>query len=213
MRSLTEAQLHAASDIWSNEPVRNSTLIARTQRPCNAETPADALMASFITPNELFFVRNHLPVPVVDKEAYQLEIVGVPGRTEPLRLSLSELKTQFPKYSITSTIQCSGNRRSQMTAPNSPPVRGLGWNTNAISTATWSGARLIDVLRYAGVTSVDTLPVDIAHVQFEGLDRDTEAGYGGSLPVAKAMNPASDILIAYEMNGFFLRTEYLLWCV
>lgn len=61
---------------------------------------------------EIFYVRNHLPVPEVDLESYELEIsgVGIKNRT----FTLQDLKN-LPKHSITASIQCAGNRRSEMT--------------------------------------------------------------------------------------------------
>ena len=41
-----------------------------------AETPKEFLTASLITPNELFYIRNHLPVPQVDAAAYRLKVEG-----------------------------------------------------------------------------------------------------------------------------------------
>jgi sulfite oxidase len=65
-------------------------------------------------------------------------------------------------------------------------VQGLNWEIGAISNATWSGARLTDVLQSVGITR-DTLDVEkFQHVQFEGLDSDIERHYGASIPVKKA---------------------------
>ena len=64
-------------------------------------------------------------------------------------------------------------------------VKGGKWDVGAISNATWSGARLSEVLEYAG------LGKDIGkiqHIQFEGLDRDFEKNYGASIPVFKALS-------------------------
>lgn len=65
-----------------------------------------------------------------------------------LSLSLEELKTRFPKHTVTATLQCAGNRRSEMNKVKQ--VKGLNWGIAAISNATWSGARLRDVLLAAG---------------------------------------------------------------
>jgi sulfite oxidase len=35
---------------------------------------------SYITPNELFFVRNHSPVPVLNEDNYKLVIKGREGQ-------------------------------------------------------------------------------------------------------------------------------------
>ena len=51
-------------------------LIVNSEKPFNAEPPLQLLTDNFITPNPIFFVRNHLPVPVVDDKmanSYQLE--------------------------------------------------------------------------------------------------------------------------------------------
>jgi sulfite oxidase len=73
---------------FSHDPARHPALVARTRTPFNGETPA-ALLDTMITPNELHFVRNHLPVPRVDPEAYRLEISGL---SLPISLSLADLK-------------------------------------------------------------------------------------------------------------------------
>ncbi|KHJ75776.1 hypothetical protein OESDEN_24608, partial [Oesophagostomum dentatum] len=52
-----------ASDPYSSDPERHPALIVNQQRPFNAETPPSLLMDHFRTPNDLFFVRNHMPVP------------------------------------------------------------------------------------------------------------------------------------------------------
>ena len=61
-------------------------------------------------------------------------------------LIFQELKSKFPKHTVMSTIQCAGSRRSEMNEIKK--VKGLDWGAAAISTAEWSGARLIDILRY-----------------------------------------------------------------
>lgn len=78
-------------------------------------------------------------------------------------------------------------------------VKGLEWGPCAIGNATWSGARLIDVLHHLGM---DTDDPRIEHVVFDGLDLDpTGNPYGASVPAHKALNPKADVILAYEMNG------------
>lgn len=60
----------------------------------------------------MFFVRNHLPVPDVDPKDYELEISGRGIKT--IHLTLDDIKTKFKKHTISSTIQCAGNRRSEL---------------------------------------------------------------------------------------------------
>lgn len=54
-------------DLYANEPQRDPRLVVRSNKPYNAETPLDGYNER-ITPNELFYVRNHLPVPQVDPD-------------------------------------------------------------------------------------------------------------------------------------------------
>jgi DMSO/TMAO reductase YedYZ molybdopterin-dependent catalytic subunit len=81
-----------------------------------------------------------------------------------MTLTLDALKEKYSKHSVTATLQCAGNRRAEMHAARE--VNGLQWTNGAISTATWSGARLSDVLRDIGAKAGP----DAAHVEFVGLD-------------------------------------------
>lgn len=70
----------------------------------------------------------------------------------------------------------------------------------AIGTAEFSGARLSDVLKYAGLDQ-ETVN-EIEHIQFEGLDSDISGTcYGASIPVEIAVNRSAEVVLAYEMNG------------
>nr|CAD7454698.1 unnamed protein product [Timema tahoe] len=181
-------------DPYASEPRRHPVLKPSSKKPFNAEPPLPVLVDSFITPAELFYVRNHLPVPEVDPATYELEVEGVGPET--FILSLDDIK-KFPKHTITATIQCAGNRRGEMSKVK--PVKGLNWGAAAIGNATWSGARLRDILLAAGLR--DNQP-GVTHVQFEGLDSDpANVSYGASISVEKAMDPCGDTILAYEMNG------------
>lgn len=182
-------------DPFAADPRRHPILEPRSVKPFNAEPPKDLLVEKFLTPNEVFFVRNHLPVPDVDPDDYELEICG--RGIKPIVLKLDDIKTKFKKHTITSVIQCAGNRRSEINEVKE--VKGLNWGSAAIGNAEWSGALLYDVLKYAGVDFNDP---KIQHVQFEGLDTDpANMPYGASVPALKVFNPNNDVLLAYEMNG------------
>jgi sulfite oxidase len=72
--------------------------------------------------------------------------------------------------------------------------------SGAIGTAEFAGARLSDILAYAGLDA-DNLG-DVEHIQFEGLDSDVSGTcYGASIPATKAVNRADEVIVAYEMNG------------
>lgn len=46
------------------------------------------LSDNLITPNEIFFIRNHLPVPNIDENKYELEITGEGINTVTLSLEV-----------------------------------------------------------------------------------------------------------------------------
>lgn len=184
---------------WINEPHhRHPALFCNQDRPFNAEPPVAILAGQFHTPNDLFYVRNHLPVPPkVDISNYKLVVTKEGSNDQSLQLTFEDLK-KFPQVTISATLQCAGNRRADMSAVK--PVRGLPWKGGAIGTASWTGVRLYDVLNYFGVSENDFK--EIKHVQFEGFDQDAMGScYSTSIPIETAMNPAKDVLLVFKMNG------------
>ena len=59
----------------AGDPKRHPALVVNAATPYNAETPLDLITESFITPADLFYVRNHLPVPIVDPKTWELEVI------------------------------------------------------------------------------------------------------------------------------------------
>ena len=185
----------------ANHLEKHREMITRTEQPLNAEPPLELLRQSFTTPTELFFVRNHGSLPEIDTYQYRLSVTGMVQRE--LRLTLEEIRENFSKSTITATLQCAGNRRQELMEV--APVPGeVPWSAGAISNAAWSGAPLREVLQAAGVGP------EARHVAFTGLDEiemeDQRFGFGGSIPIEKAMN--SEVLLAYEMNGKTLPPEH-----
>ena len=182
---------------YANDPERTPILKINTKEPFNAETPTVLLNTEFITPNNLFFVRNHLPVPVVDPDKFVLEVQVPDG--ELIRFTLDDLKAKFKHYTITSAIQCAGNRRIEL--GKIKQVKGISWTGGAMGNATWTGVRLRDVLLHAGVK--DGEEFEVQHIHLEGLDNNPLTGerYGASIPIKKAMDIRGDCILAFEMNG------------
>ncbi|CAL4120901.1 unnamed protein product, partial [Meganyctiphanes norvegica] len=188
------AHMVDSSDPYGNEPRRHVALKPASKTPFNAEPPLNLLVDNLITPNELFYVRNHLPVPDIDPATFALEIEMEDSSEKTL--SLDDIKS-FPKQTITASIQCAGNRRSEMFKVKAG--KGLSWGQAAIGNATWSGARLCDVMKHLGYDENNS---KAQHVQFEGIDVDpTGTPYAVSIPIEKATDPRGDVLLAYEMNG------------
>ena len=186
---------------YANEPARHPALRVVNEKPFNAEAPIDLLTDNFITPNELFFTRNHLPVPITDKASFRLEISGI-GIKNSVTFSAEELQKQFPSYTITAAIQCAGNRRSDMAKFHE--VKGLSWGVAAISNAEWTGVKLADVLAAAGVSEDE-----VKHVIFRGADKDVEGlPYEASVPAETALDPRKDVLLAFAMNGKELSRDH-----
>jgi len=185
-----EAVEQAFEDPYALDPVRHPSLIYHQATPCNAELPEKIMMDNWMTPNELWFVRHHHPVPLVNETDYKLQISGEGCKT--VELTLSELKEKFEKIERVVTIQCSGNRRSHYDKVRK--AQGIPWNVGAVSTAKFGGVRLRDVLLYAGLK--DPEAVGAEHVQFIAVDEML-----ASVPMDKAFALAGDVMLAYEMNG------------
>ena len=172
-------------------------MIVNNQKPFNAETPLEILAKHFYTPNEWFYIRNHLPAPDVSAEDYELDVAFDDGNEE-ITFNLSDLKTKFEKVEMTSSIQCGGNRRAEMNEIK--PIKGLMWKGGAIGNAKWGGVRLSDILKDYNLTG-------IKHVQFEGYDEGSDGSpYGASIPIEKAMS--GNVLLAYEMNDEILPRDH-----
>lgn len=169
-----------------------------TASPENSETPLEHV-SSWVTPNRLFFVRNHFDVPAADTATWTLTLDGLVAR--PLRWTFAELAA-MPQHSVFATVECAGNGRSFL----SEKAAGVQWGAGAIGHAEWSGVRLRDLLQPAG------LKPSALEIVFEGADVGHEHDhpaplhFSRSLPVSKAMHP--DTLIALRMNGEWLEPNH-----
>ncbi|KAL2132681.1 hypothetical protein VTI74DRAFT_3520 [Chaetomium olivicolor] len=204
-------------DPFVNDPVRDPRLITHTAKPRNAEPPNEELDRTFRTPNELFYVRHHMWVPTVEEAGKHVLTIELPDG-DVKQYTLDDLKTKFPTHKVTAVLQCSGNRRNDMTR-HAGKTNGLQWGVGAISNAEWEGVRLSDILADAGLKVLDaTMPtrkgssgptddeqVDAnqMHVQFTGLE-----AYGASIPLSKALDPRGDVLLAFGMNGETLPRDH-----
>jgi DMSO/TMAO reductase YedYZ molybdopterin-dependent catalytic subunit len=162
-----------------------------TQAPENSETPL-AGVRSWVTPNRLFFVRNHFETPELDPAAWRLTVEGLVER--PAEWTFDQLG-ELPERSVFATVECAGNGRSFLR----PYAHGVQWGAGAVGHAEWTGVPLRTVLERAGVRP------GAVEVLFEGADRGSEADhpepmhFARSLPLAKALDP--DTLLATRMNG------------
>ncbi|XP_072989487.1 sulfite oxidase [Typha latifolia] len=193
---------------YSQEPSRHPSLKINAKEPFNAEPPRAALISSYVTPVDYFYKRNHGPIPIVDNvERYSLAVGGLVKK--PIELSMAEIR-KLPKYNVTATLQCAGNRRTAMS--KSRTVRGVGWDAAAIGNAIWGGAKLSDVLELVGISKHSSVTLSGGkHVEFISIDRCKEENggpYKASIPLQQATNPDADVLLAYEMNGKILNRDH-----
>ncbi len=181
----------------ANADETSGGLIVHGTSPMNSEPPLPALVRSWMTPVENFYIRSHAPVPDIDPAEFRLSVEGLVER--PLSLSLKELSEGFDEQSVVATMTCAGNRRSEHGLVK--PVKGVQWREGAIGNARWTGVRLSDVLKRAEVKS------EAKHVWFEGLDEITRSSgvipFGASIPLAKAFadsNSTPGALLTTKMN-------------
>lgn len=192
-------------DPYATDPSRSSLLQVLSEKPFNAETPSKLLTPTYLTPTEIFFVRNHLPVPEVDPDEYRLAIcLGSDGNQDNLKVlaefTLHDLKTKYKPHSLDCVIQCSGNRRSDLKLIRE--IKGLNWKVGAIGNARWTGVRLIDLLESLGIRDENYGNQNIKHIQLEGLDCDMSGqSYGASISSDLVFDKNKNVLLAYEMNG------------
>jgi sulfane dehydrogenase subunit SoxC len=153
----------------------------------NHGLPLEALRHE-ITPPGLHYLLIHYDIPVVDQDAFRLEIGGAVER--PMSLSLDALRArQHTTEPI--TFECAGNGRALL----EPRPLSQPWLTEAVGTAEWGGTPLGSLLEEAGIreTAVELL--------FSALDRGVEGGVEQSYERALPLAEAEHALLAYEMNG------------
>jgi DMSO/TMAO reductase YedYZ molybdopterin-dependent catalytic subunit len=176
-------------------------LIPRQHNPENLEFPLTAL-DSFVTPSDLFYVRNHFPLPKVDVKSWRLKVGGAVERS--LDLTLDDVRA-LPSKTRVMTLECAGNGRLFL----QPKSKGVQWGLGAVSTAEWTGVPLAAILEKAGVRP------GAVEVVLEGLDRGEPGNeprppgpitFARSLPLAKARKP--EVLLAWAMNGKNLTPEH-----
>jgi DMSO/TMAO reductase YedYZ molybdopterin-dependent catalytic subunit len=163
-------------------------MILHNDRPEDLETPL-RYFDSYLTPNDVFFVRQHLPRPApIDRAQYRLTVNGMVSK--PVELTLADLE-KLPQHTLPAVIECTGNGRGFY----SPKVPGIQWSRGAVGNAEWTGPRIADILKLAGAAE------SAAFVDADGADTGVAStpDFIRSLPMKKAVHPAT--LLALKMNG------------
>ena len=179
----------------------NRTLKPVESKPLIGETP-DSALDSWLTPNSVFYIRNHFPIPDISYPRGTDWIVRIEGAVKnPGGLNFSDL-LKFPKRALAVTMECAGNNRTDLT----PAVPGNQFESGAVSTAIWTGIPLSEAIR-----SFET-DDEVVELMFEGADSgEPESGkrsqhYQRSLPKKVALSTATKL--AFEMNGDPISVEH-----
>jgi sulfite oxidase len=153
------------------------------------------LECSFITTDT--YDRNHGPIPHLDLSTHKVAVTGLV--TKELSLSIEDLRA-LPQHSVICALQCAGNRRHTMRT-KLKEVSGIDWFDGAVMNCKWTGPLLCDVLSAAGL-SVQDDKWENAHVAFACYQTACQDDdfYGASIPLSRAMNRKSSIMLALEMN-------------
>ncbi len=140
-----------------------------------------------ITPNGLFYERHHGGVPAIDPSQHRLMLHGLVDR--PMIFTMDDVK-RFPSESHIYFLECSGNPIYKR--PYGKTASDL---VGLVSCAEWTGVRLKDVLREAGLQS------NAKWVIAEGADA---AALTRSIPLEKCLD---DAMLVYSQNGERLRPQ------
>ncbi len=171
---------------------KDEKLVVLGERPLVAETP-EHLLDDDTTPTPKFFVRNNGLLPDENKEPDKWKMTIDGEVNTKLELTLGELRAKFKLVTQRMVLECGGNGRSFFT----PTARGNQWTNGGAGCAEWTGVRLSDVLKAAGVkpSAVFTghygSDKSLADASKDALSR--------GVPIKKAMDGSN--LIVFAMNG------------
>ncbi|MFD1880965.1 sulfite oxidase [Paracoccus pacificus] len=171
-----------------------SGLVVLSDRPLNAETPAH-LLDDDITPYDRMFIRLNglVPQTALDGDATDWKLVIDGEVDKPLELTLDDLKSQFENVTSALVVECGGNGR----AFYQPGTTGNQWTLGGVGCPEWTGVRLADVLKAAGVKPSAVYTGHYGNdVHLSGEEKDT---ISRGVPIEKAME--NDGIIAWAMNG------------
>ena len=157
------------------------------------------------TPVKLHYVRNHGSVPKLAWERHTLEVFSEPSSLmkNPRHFTMDELAA-MPAIELAVTIACDGNRRGEVNMVKRSS--GFTWSSSGVSTCKWKGLLVRDLLQACGLTEQPN--GERWYLHYEGADEPSEGKYATSIPLAHALNPQNDVLLAYAINGRVLSPDH-----
>jgi len=161
-----------------------------TERPLTANATAENLNDA-VTPANRLFIRNNLLTPDLQAAGHTLTVKGLVDKQ--MTFTIDDLKSAFPAVTVQGMLECAGSGRTAF----SPLPKGTPWSSSGgYGCPAWTGARLRDILKAAGVKPA------AVHAAFFGADfgeLPTAPPVVRSIPLKKAMEP--NTLVAWAING------------
>ncbi|KFY20613.1 hypothetical protein V491_03578 [Pseudogymnoascus sp. VKM F-3775] len=161
--------------------------------PFNVEAPLTELFNDgFLTSSQLFYVRNHGPVPEVQDHEIPTWELRIEGLVEnPITLTFKQILQQFDQITAPVTLVCAGNRRKEQNQVRKS--KGFSWGAAGVSTALFTGAMMADIIRRAKPLRRARYP---------------NGYYGTSVKLNWVMDPNRGIMLAHKMNGETLHPDH-----
>ena len=174
-------------------PGKDERLVVLGERPLVAETP-EHLLDDDTTPTGRLFVRNNGQIPQESTAPDKWKIVIDGEVNNKLELTLGDLKSKYQPVTRRLVLECGGNGRSFFT----PQARGNQWTNGGVGCSEWTGARLADVLKAAGVKSSAVFSGHYGSDPHLSGDA-TKPSLSRGVPIKKLMDENN--LIVWALNG------------
>ena len=142
-----------------------------------------------ITPNGLFFTRNHGGTAQIDPNKFRLMIHGLVEK--PIVLTLEQLK-RYPSESRIHFIECPANGS---TGWRGPQFNNLQFVKGMMSSAEWTGVKLSVLLEDLGIKP---------EAQWALIEGSDNSEMGRTIPIEKILD---DAMLVWGQNGEPLRPE------
>lgn len=195
----------------------NTTHLPVDYEPLNREPNPRDLLSSTLTPISQAYNRNHGPIPQLNASTHTITISDTsnpPILPHPQKtiLPFTSLRTTFPATNLTCALQCAGNRRHTMRT-KLKQVQGIDWRSGAVMNCTWTGISITTLLSHilgSDITHFPRTQLEGKHLVFScrSVPAQDDTWYGSSIPLPRALDSQSDILIAYAQNGLPLTPEF-----
>jgi sulfite oxidase len=193
-------------EMYAGDPNRQESIqdgqIALCYQPWCSET-APKKQEALYTRNEAFYVRNHAPVPELEKKDYSITISSqLPNYSQVEKtICIENLSSRYPVVTVPSILQCAGNRSADLMAVAPTAFVGTPFATikaGLMGNAEWKGVKLADVLLelFPFLRNLSAKELDQYHVEFEGADQ-----YRTSTSLGRILDSESDVIMCTEMNG------------